>query len=166
MLPVDFKNASRPVAPDSLWKQVMLLVNLACGKLQTHPQPHLIIPVLSEHELGGWRGFRGAPYPGSDGECCPCLIHSYKYWVRALISLHLPPSFPKHTHTHTFPWVGEPDKSKVRKTTSRYAAKRSAAPLRELCKRLSLSVARRDLACNSFCNLFLLIKPHIREDSC
>lgn len=53
MLPVDFKNASRPAAPDSLWKQVMLLVNLACGKLQTHPQTHLIIPVLSEHELGG-----------------------------------------------------------------------------------------------------------------
>lgn len=48
------------------------------------------------------------------------------------------------------PSVSEPDESKVRKTTSQYAAKRSAMQLRELWRGLSLSVALRDLACNSF----------------
>lgn len=93
------------------------------------------------------------PDIGLDCECSPSLIHCYNHRVGAFSRLNLPhllslPLSPSPTSPD--PPVSKPDESKVRKTTSQYAAKRSAMPLRELWRGLSLSVALRDLACNSF----------------
>lgn len=141
MFPVDFGNVYRlgPNCTPARGYFHVTQINTYESTLSVFHKPNQACATKRRHRLG-------------ECECSPSLIHCFKHWLGAFISLNLPHALALSLALAYFsrPPDSEPDESKVRKTTSQYAAKRSAVQLRELWRGLSLSVALRDLACNSF----------------